>query len=351
MSKIETSAIGCLLGTAVGDAMGLPSEGLSRERQLKMYPDIGRHHFLCGKGMISDDTEHACMVSQALVVSGGDIDSFVRDLAWRLRFWLMGLPAGVGYATLRAILKLWLGFPWYRSGVFSAGNGPAMRSPIIGVCYGGQPQSMCGLVAAATRITHTDPRAEHGALAVALAAHLAAHGKVVEPGRYLDRLGLLLERGELFDLVQKAALSAERGESTQYFAEQMGLKHGITGYICHTVPAVIHCWLKNQSDYRGAITEMIRCGGDTDTTAAILGGIVGAHVGKAGIPGEWLVHLSEWPMTVLWMEELGRTLAHSLGKVEPGSPLPLPVWGLALRNLVFLAAVLLHGFRRLLPPY
>ena len=82
--------------------------------------------------MVSDDTEHTCLVAQALCAAPTDADRFARHLARGLRWWLLGLPAGIGSATLRATLKLWLGFPPARSGVFSAGNGPAMRSAILG---------------------------------------------------------------------------------------------------------------------------------------------------------------------------------------------------------------------------
>ena len=71
-----------------------------------------------------------------------------------IRFWLIGLPGGIGYATLKAILKLWLGFKPEHSGIFSAGNGPAMRSAIIGVCYGNDSQKLRELVIASTRLTH-----------------------------------------------------------------------------------------------------------------------------------------------------------------------------------------------------
>jgi ADP-ribosylglycohydrolase len=98
------SIIGCLLGTAVGDAIGLPCEGLSKRRQDLLYPTLDGHHFLFGRGMISDDTEHTCMVAQALIISAGDVQTFKKDLALRLRFWLLGLPAGIGYATLKSFV-------------------------------------------------------------------------------------------------------------------------------------------------------------------------------------------------------------------------------------------------------
>lgn len=170
------SIVGCLLGCAVGDALGLPYEALSRKRQLKLYPEISGHRFIFGHGMISDDTEHICMAAQALIISAGDPEQFSTSFTRRLRWWLLSLPPAIGFATLRAILKLWIGFPSNKSGVFSAGNGPAMRSAILGVCYGHDLRQLRKLVKACTRVTHTDPKAEWAALAVAIASHLASSG-------------------------------------------------------------------------------------------------------------------------------------------------------------------------------
>jgi ADP-ribosyl-[dinitrogen reductase] hydrolase len=72
------------------------------------------------------------MTLQALITSGGEVESFRHSLAWRLRWWLLGLPAATGWATARALVKLWIGFNPQHSGVFSAGNGPAIRAPILG---------------------------------------------------------------------------------------------------------------------------------------------------------------------------------------------------------------------------
>lgn len=155
----ETAIVGCLLGTAVGDAIGLPCEHLSPQRQGKLFPGLDGHRFLFGRGMTSDDTEHTALVAQSLIVSAGDPQAFARDLAWRMRFWLLGLPIVIGLATLRGLLKLWLGFSPESSGVFSAGNGPAMRSALIGVCYGEDMERMRRLVRISTRLTHTDPKA------------------------------------------------------------------------------------------------------------------------------------------------------------------------------------------------
>src|SRR5215212_8885578 len=88
--------VGCLLGTALGDSIGLWCEGLSARRQRRFHDGPLRQRFLFGRGMVSDDTEHACLTAQALLISAGDPDRFERSLAWRLRWWLLALPAGVG---------------------------------------------------------------------------------------------------------------------------------------------------------------------------------------------------------------------------------------------------------------
>jgi ADP-ribosylglycohydrolase len=349
------AAIGCLLGTAVGDALGLPCEALSKRRQRRLYPQIDGHHFLLGYGMTSDDTEHTCMVAQALITSAGEAGAFARSLAWRLRFWLLGLPAGIGVATLRALLKLWVGFPADRSGVFSAGNGPAMRAAVLGVCYGHDAEKLRTLVRASTRLTHTDPKAEFGALAVALAAHLASKGgdAGLTPLTYYRELRTLLgeEGGELLESIRQACHSVGAGETTESFAAALGLEQGVSGYIFHTVPVVIHAVLSFPRDFRSSVVSAIRCGGDADTTGAITGAIVGAAVGEEGIPREWLEKLAEWPRSVRWMKNLGEQLAEVSQEGKPQAAPRLSPFSLFARNLVFLLVVLLHGFRRLLPPY
>ena len=162
------AVVGCLLGLAVGDALGLPREKLSRRRGGRLFPHAAdRHQFLLGRGLFSDDTEHACLVAQALLRSGGDPVRFRDDLARRLRWWLLGGPAGAGKATLLACLKLWLGASPAGSGLYSAGNGPCMCAPLLGACLGGDPEQLGMFVRALSLLTHTDPKAEYGAFAVA----------------------------------------------------------------------------------------------------------------------------------------------------------------------------------------
>ena len=79
----------------------------------------------------------------------------------------------MGLATARAILKLWIGRDPRNSGVFSAGNGPAMRAGLLGL-VAKDDEELRALVSASTRITHTDPRAERAALLVAVVGSIAS---------------------------------------------------------------------------------------------------------------------------------------------------------------------------------
>ncbi|MEM7315933.1 MAG: ADP-ribosylglycohydrolase family protein [Planctomycetota bacterium] len=349
--KNDSRIAGCVLETAVGDAIGLPYEGVSRRRLLRLLGPPERHRFFFGRGMISDDTEHTCLIVQSLMHAGDDVDVFARDFARRLRWWFASLPAGIGRATLRSCLKLWLGVSPDRSGVFSAGNGPAMRSAIIGAWFA-NVHKMVEFVRASTRITHTDPKAEYGAIAVALAAHFGSNDMAVDGELYREQLAELIgpDGSELLGLIDEAIASVSAGQSTLQFADAMGLGHGVTGYTYHTVPIVIHAWLSHHHDYRAAVSAVIECGGDADTTAAIVGGIVGAAKGESAIPREWLANVCDWPRAVGWMRKLSLQ-ADSCSVGSAIRPISTNYFANLFRNLIFLTIVLYHGFRRLFPPY
>jgi ADP-ribosylglycohydrolase len=351
------SITGALLGAAVGDALGVPREGLSPRRAARLYgnPPL-RHHFLFGHGMVSDDTEHACLVAQALLRAPEDAERFARSLAWGMRWWFLGLPAGLGRATLRACVRLWLGFPPDRSGVFSAGNGPAMRAALLGVCLGADLDRLRAYVRASTRITHTDPKAEHGAMLVALAAHYGAEKgpNGIEPSDFLAqaRNALVEPDAEILDWLTQIEDNLKRQTPPAELAKGRGLARGVSGYIYHTVPMALYCWLRWPGDFRRAVEGVIALGGDADTTAAIVGGVAGATLGAEAIPAEWVDGLWEWPRSVKWMRALSQRLAKSFCNAKTaGGPLQLFWPGLVLRNLLFLAGILLHIVRRLLPPY
>ena len=114
----------------------------------------------------------------------------------------------------------------------------------------------------------------------------------------------------------------------------------------------IFCWLRHPADFRAALEEVVLLGGDADTTGTITGSLAGATVGANGIPQEWLAGLWEWPRSVNWIRRLAERLDRATAEVaEETGAMPLFWPGILPRNVFFLAVVLLHGLRRLLPPY
>jgi ADP-ribosylglycohydrolase len=342
-SPQKQAVLGCLLGTAVGDALGLPAEGLSRMRVSAMKH--GEHHrFICGRGMFSDDAEHTLMLAAALIAHPSDAAAMQRALGWKLRWWLLALPAGVGLSTAKAILRLWLGFPAAKAGVYSAGNGAAMRSAIIGVVFGDDAPKREAFALAACRLTHTDPRAEESALLVAEAASMAAqHRPTHETLPALEKLIVSDEMKARFALL-KTALSTQK--TVLEYAEEIGCGYGVSGFAPNTVAVALFAWLRHRGDFESAVRSVIQCGGDTDTVAAITGAICGAETGEAGIPRAWIDGIFEWPRSVNYIRRVADAL------VSGNSHAPRYFWpAVLLRNLFFLVIVILHGFRRMLPPY
>lgn len=349
---------GFILGMAVGDSLGLPREGLSPRRASRLYGSAPlRHHFVCGCGMVSDDTEHMVMTSLALLAEPGDAAQFARHLARSLRWWLLGLPAGVGLATAKSILRLWLGWSPTSSGVHSAGNGPAMRAGVLGLCLHRNEAKLREYVRVSTRLTHTDPRAETGAMLIALAARSTVQSQGIpwDVASFWETCRAEVPDGEWRQMLEQLQTSWTSGESAAQFAGRLGLQRGVSGYIVHTVAAVLFCWLRWPGEFRRPMEAIIELGGDTDTTAAILGGLSGASCGSGSIPVEWLDRLVEWPCSVTWLRDQLAPAMRSVAETDSaGTALRLSRWrwpAQLARNALFLVIVLFHGFRRLLPPY
>lgn len=102
----EKAIIGCILGTAVGDALGLPYEGIAPMRARKLLGTPDRYRFFFGRGMISDDTEHTCMVAQSLIEARDNVDLFMRRFAGRLKWWILAFYAMAFDASLRPTNEL-----------------------------------------------------------------------------------------------------------------------------------------------------------------------------------------------------------------------------------------------------
>lgn len=356
-TMLQDRIAGILIGTAVGDAIGLPYEEISRRRAKRLLPGNLRHRLLFGRGMVSDDTEHTFMVAQALLDETDDARRFAKKLAWQLRWWLVRLPPGVGMATAKACLKLWCGFSPQCSGVFSAGNGAAMRAAIFGGVFA-DAQRRTTFVTASTRLTHTDPKALIGALAVANIAAMLVQRDVVQAPQLPPLNEVIQIIGENIpsdaawrELVEQMRLAWQDNISVIDFADRLGLQKGVSGYVYHTAPIAIYAWYRHFGDFQATLESVIECGGDTDTVGAIAGALAGAGFGAGGIPQSWVAGIFDAPINVAILQKVAGRLCQLVqtgqapGRVRYFWPLSIP------RNLFFLLVVLWHGFRRLAPPY
>lgn len=337
----------CLIGAAIGDALGLPYEGLSARRAQRWLRGRLRHRLLPGCGMVSDDTDHHVFVGQSLLAARGDVDVFRRELVHRLRLWLICLPAGIGGATLRGLLRAWLGMR--HSGVRSAGNGPSMRSALIGCAFAADAAARRAHVAASTSITHDDPRALAGALAIAEIA--AVLTRRVWPQRPpADELAALLrtvsDDASWQDCVTRLHHCCTMAQPARAWCAAPERRAGIGGYVLDSVPFAILAWYECFGDYAATLELCVRAGGDVDTNAAMAGALAALVVGVDGIPRDWRESLRDWPHGLTCLGSLARDLA------APDTPAPAGFPPALLpRNLLFLGIVLTHGLRRLLPPY
>ena len=341
-TDISTSMEGVLLGTATGDSVGLPAENLKPAKiEAFGWRNNWRQRLFFGKGMISDDTEHTLFTAQAILKYPNDPDKFQACLGRKLKWWLASLPAGTGQATAKAIFKMWFFIPWKKCGVFSAGNGPAMRAAIIGVAIK-DFEMMKQYLKASTELTHSDPKAYLGSLAVALLARHLSEKKTLTIAEAKELLNL--EDPEWQKLMKELFEYLEEGKSLDEYRKHLCGAKGLTGYIYHTVPGVIYGILSNKLNFEKSLADIMNQGGDTDSTAAIAGSILGAMGRECKIPSIWIDNLMEQPRSI----KLLRKVANNLDQ-ETNKQIPYFVPFIFLRNLFFLTIVLSHGFLRLLP--
>lgn len=340
--KKRNLSLNCLYGIAAGDSIGLPYERLSLKKLNKALKLPLRQRLLLSRyGMVSDDTQHACLVLNALSQTQGNEERFKQCLRKEICCWAVTLPFGAGSATLKAAINLICRKK--KSGVFSAGNGPAMRSVILGAYFANDLDKLARYIKISTEITHTDPKAYYGALVAALTASYKWQGSFNTKNylNYLNKsLDNSLESKELIFLLERAVKSVAKGNSLQDFAVEIGSKNGISGYMYHTIPCVIHVWLC-QLSFEDSITKIIKVGGDTDTTASILGGIIAAQQGSEVIPKQWLNSIKDYPLNISYIDKNYQDLSS-----QTKSSLLFYCASL-LRNLFFLLVIYGHLLRRL----
>ena len=330
---------GLLLGTAIGDALGLSTEGLSA-RGVKRRGLEPRYRLLPGVGLVSDDTEQAALVATSLAAHPGDPDAIIRSFRTSMKGWFLRLPWGLGWATLRACVRLLLGVE--PSGVRSAGNGAAMRAAVVGAFLDG-PDEASGrhaLGRALARVTHTDERAIDGALYVAEVVAVSSQRPGAAAAEVAREALAVVGSAELRAAIERALSLAARGASVEEAAGELGN----TGFVLHTVPlcAFVLAAAGDRAPL-DAVTATIAAGGDTDSTAAIVGAWVGARRGSAGWPPELVAGLQGGPFGAD-LDELAVALDEA--RRDGRGRVVRFAWPLAmLRNVALYPVVLVQGVR------
>jgi ADP-ribosylglycohydrolase len=303
MTEVPTRAQyqGCLVGQALGDALGFVVEGQPHTFCRRYVEErlgggriggLGRGPFPLGQ--YSDDTQLARELLQSYAERGRfDPEDYARRIA---AIFSEGRIVGRGKATEEAAKRLARGVPWNEAGTPppSAGNGSAMRAGPIGLLFYDKPD---GLVRAAHEqgfITHRDTRCSAGAIAIAGAVALTLSESSVERLDFLGRLSELTARirapfaDDLMRLSGWVTLPPEQAAS---HISRVGLERKldegcdeITPFVVPSVLWSLYSFLRSPDDYWQTICTAIAVGGDVDTTAAMAGAISGAHLGLTAIP-------------------------------------------------------------------
>lgn len=332
----EDRLAGVLLGTALGDALGLACEGMSPPAIARRFGRVHRFHLLGRTGYVSDDTEQAALLARAVIGAAHDAQAdaaIVRRFRRSLIGWFWRLPFGIGLSTLRACLRMSVGVR--EPGVSSAGNGAAMRAPVLGALIA-EPARRQQVGRAIARLTHTDPRGVDGALYTAeVTAHLV-QGR--SPQAAVDAALQVLTADETRAAVRRAIALAAEGTPMSEAATILGT----TGFVVHTLGLATFGLLTASDDVIESLAAVVRAGGDTDTIAAITGAWLGARIGAANLPA-LVDNIAGGPFGPGHLRALAHAAAQ--GTTPPG----FSVIGAWLRNLALYPVVLAHGFRRLVP--
>lgn len=292
--NLEQKIQGALLGTFVGDALGMPVEGWSTEAIATTYGQV-RTMFKArlGKGTYTDDTQMMIATAESLVeCKGFDGEDMAR------RFLESYVPRrGYGRGTVQALQLLAQGVAWNLADkkVFadgSYGNGSAMRIAPLGVFYYDDPYVLREKAYLSSQITHAHAL---GKEAAALQAFSVARALLTDPDESMQVQAFL---GDLKEFIEPEA--TELAIRLEKIGEFLTHKPGIDVVISAlgndsrgfaSVPTAIFAFLSHWDSFEEAVVYAVSLGGDTDTIAAMTGAIAGAFHGIDKIPQRWLEEL------------------------------------------------------------
>jgi len=287
-----------LFGVAVGDALGVPAEFSNREelRKNPVTDMIGGAKTAHGQpvGTWSDDSSLTFCLAEALTQKY-DLDLIALYFTkWLNR--LMWTPWGeifdIGTATYLAIKQLEDGVrPELAGGndENSNGNGSLMRIlPLLFYLCDKSVEERFRITRQVSSITHRHIRS------------------IVACFYYLEFAKKLLEGKDIFVIYKELQTEISAFLQNIVSAEEMNkfariFKQNIyelpeneinsTGYVIDTLEASLWC-LFNSDSYEKCVLKAVNLGRDTDTTAAVAGGLAGLHYGFKNIPKKWINQLA-----------------------------------------------------------
>jgi ADP-ribosylglycohydrolase len=296
MSSAEERALGALYGLAIGDALGMPTQLLSHDQVAAHFGTIDGfreappdHRIAAGRpaGSITNDTEQALLLADALLAGGGHVDS--DDLARRLLAWAerareRGSLDLLGPSTSAAVTALVADGPLDVFGRSGATNGAAMRITPVGlVAAADDLAALVDLVVEASRVTHYTSVAIAGASAVAAAVSAGVAGASLAEATALaiSAAELGQQRGEW---VAGAAIPrriawavglVDKDDHDRSVADVVELV-GTSIATQESVPAAFAILALHPDEPWRACLTAASLGGDSDTIAAMTGAIAGA---------------------------------------------------------------------------
>lgn len=276
---------GCLLGLAVGDAVGTTLEFRKRGTFKPLTDMVGGGPFNLEPGQWTDDTSMALCLATSLVERNGfDADDQMRRycrwqddgyLSSNGRCFDIGNTVDSALARYRATGNVAAG----STDPFSAGNGSIMRLAPVPMFYGADIES-------AERHAANSSRTTHGAIECVDACRLLAR-ILVRALRGQPKHEVLL--GDANTEGFCASIAAIASGTHQY--KSAADIHG-TGYVVQSLEAALWAF-DSTTNFRDAILAAANLGDDADTTAAIGGQVAGAYYGEQGIPAPWLERLAK----------------------------------------------------------
>ena len=308
MTSERDRATGALAGLALGDALGMPTQSMSREWIAARY---GRVTTLLAAapdqpiapgmpaGSVTDDTEQALLLAGLLIDGAGRIDAatFAEALEhWEADMVRRGSADLLGPSTKRAILRLRAGEPPDRAGRDGTTNGAAMRVTPVGIAVPIADQdALLEAVVEASRVTHNSTTGIAAACAVAAAVSAGVEGAGL--GAALDaaeraaaagaRRGHWTAGGDIAARIRWAR-GFVRGRSRSDLADAVADVIGTSVAAQESVVAALALAEALGDEPVEALTLAAEIGGDTDTVAAMCGAVLGAHHGVNGLPADLL---------------------------------------------------------------